>query len=671
MSLRLRALSLLAHTEDGDFGRDFRFGDGLIVLRAENSMGKTTATNSILYAMGMEALITERHEVPLTAAMTRQLQDPNGRTLKVSESVVRLEIENDRGQLATLERYAKRQEGDARTIRVWDGRRVSAPTPDDTYRDMLARVKGSGVGKMAIGQWLEEFIGWDLPVIVMPDGTERRLYPELIMPLMFVEQRGGWRGVQAAMPTYGIPDVRKRAREYILGLTVYERQRRRLELRRQADELKREWTTIVRAAERQLGDVGIRLRAPNEVDADFGENTPIRAVDLRSSRPLTEELATMLAELAQLTQVADSQRSDATLSADEARLRELEPHLQAAMLDARQRERDIVRLRSEQADLAEQRERLDEDLNRNKDAERLQSFGGEPWTEDNRDCPTCHQRLPATLLGTLDRPTMTVEQNIAYIEQQREVVRAAEGRAAAEIELTLEQQAAARRAINDTRAEIRALRDALVRARGVPSAADVQRRLHIERRVDDLTAAEVDLGVLRDELTAIAARAAANRAALAAVPAGTLTAEDEHRLELLEAGFLDQLRLYHPESVPLEDLGISRDSYLPAAGNVDLGFQISASDSIRLIWAYLLGLLETSRSVPTPHPGLVIFDEPKQQSAAERSLERLLERAADARAHRQQILFATSEPRDRLDAMLEDLDVQYEPIDGRLLVPLD
>ena len=154
------------------------------------------------------------------------------------------------------------------------------------------------------------------------------------------------------------------------------------------------------------------------------------------------------------------------------------------------------------------------------------------------------------------------------------------------------------------------------------------------------------------------------------MPSPALTAEDERRLEFLQAAFLDELRLYRPESVPLEDLGISRDSVLPAAGNVDLGFQISASDSIRLIWAYLLGLLETSRSVPTPHPGLVIFDEPKQQSAAERSLERLLKRAADARAYGQQVLFATSEPRDRLDAMLEDLDVQYKPIDGRFLIPL-
>ncbi|EHN10911.1 hypothetical protein PAI11_22210 [Patulibacter medicamentivorans] len=669
MSLRLRALRLVAHTEDGAFGRDLRFGDGLIVLRAENSMGKTTAINSILYAMGMEGLITERHAVPLTAAMTQQLQAPDGRVLNVSESVVSLQIENDRGQVATLERYAKRQTGDTRTIRAWDAPRLTAPTPDDTFRDMLARVQGSGVGQMAIGQWLEQFIGWELPVIVMPDGTERRLYPELIMALMFVEQRGGWGGIQAAMPTYGIPDVRKRAREYILGLTVYERQRRRLELRRALEELKRDWTATVRAAESQLGAVGIRLQAPADIDPDFGADSPLQAFDLRSSRPLPEELSSVRNELAQLSDAADTDRSDATLSIDEARLRTLESQLQNAMFDVRQRERDLQRLRREQADLAEQTDRLDEDLVRNKDAQRLQGFGGEPWTDDDRDCPTCHQVLPPTLLGTLDRPTMTVEQNIAYIEQQKEVVRAAQDRAAAEIQRTFEVQTAARQAIADTRAEVRALRDALVRARGVPSAADVQRRLNLERRIESLAAAEIELGVLRDTLTDVAARAAANRAEMTALPSATFTPADEARIARLQEVFLDQLGFYHPESLPLGDLEISRDSYLPAAGNVDLGFQISASDGIRLIWAYLLGLLETSRTVATPHPGLLIFDEPRQQSAKERSLEMLLQRAARAREYGEQVLFATSEPRANLDAMLADIDVQYEPIDGRLLIP--
>lgn len=670
MSLRLRALRLLAQTEDGEFGRDLRFDDGLVVLRAENSMGKTTAVNSILYALGMDGLIDQRHGVPMTAAMTSQLQSPDGRMLNVSQSRVLLEVENHQGEIATFERFAKRQAGDTRMIRVWRARRVTASTAGDEYDDVLSRVPGSGSGELAVGRWLERLVGWELPTVVMPDGGERRLYPELLLSLIFVEQRAGWRGIQAAMPTYGIPDVRKRAREYLLGLTVYERQRRRLELRQQSEEIKRAWTSVLNITGSRLGAVGLLLAdAHGDVDADFGDNTPLRVTDVRTGRALEQERAAVAQALAELAGTPDTARGAETISADEARVRELEATLQAATLDARQRERDMARLRNEQTQLAEQGQRLREDLTRNQDAHRLQSFGGQPWSGEERDCPTCHQMLPETLIGTLDRPMMTVEQNIAYIRQQMQIVDAARLRAAAEIDFTTDLQNAARRAIAETRAEIRALRDALVRAQGVPSAADVQRRLTLERRQEDLEAAEIEVGALRDDLRAIARRASENRASLAALPAAGLSASDEVTLRTLESSFLDQLQKYQPQSLPVGDLGISRDSYLPAAGNVDLAFEISASDGIRLVWAYLLGLLETARAAHTNHPGLVVFDEPRQQSAGDRSLQMLLARAATAKAAGQQVLFATSEPRDRLEPMLNGLTVQYLPIDTRLLVP--
>jgi hypothetical protein len=142
MSLRLRALRLVARTEDGDFGREIAFDNGLVVLRAENSMGKSTAVNSMLYALGMEGLIDQRHQVPLPAAMTTQLQAPDDRVLAVAESRVLLEIENALGETATLERSAKRPVGDTRTVRVWDGRRRTTPIAT-CWRASLARAPAS------------------------------------------------------------------------------------------------------------------------------------------------------------------------------------------------------------------------------------------------------------------------------------------------------------------------------------------------------------------------------------------------------------------------------------------------------------------------------------------------------------------------------------------------
>ncbi|WP_332768630.1 hypothetical protein [Phenylobacterium sp.] len=48
----------------------------------------------------------------------------------------------------------------------------------------------------------------------------------------------------------------------------------------------------------------------------------------------------------------------------------------------------------------------------------------------------------------------------------------------------------------------------------------------------------------------------------------------------------------------------------------EIGFETSASDAIRLKWAYQLGLLELGHQHPTHHPGMLLLDEPRQQSSS-------------------------------------------------------
>jgi hypothetical protein len=115
---------------------------------------------------------------------------------------------------------------------------------------------------------------------------------------------------------------------------------------------------------------------------------------------------------------------------------------------------------------------------------------------------------------------------------------------------------------------------------------------------------------------------------------------------------------------------ISRDDYLPRREEFDLQADISASDSIRVVWAYLLGLLEVDAQAETNHPGLLVFDEPRQQSTKEVSFEALLHRAGrDARGR--QVIFATSEDLDSLKAMLEDVPHALHAIDGYVLKAID
>jgi hypothetical protein len=96
----------------------------------------------------------------------------------------------------------------------------------------------------------------------------------------------------------------------------------------------------------------------------------------------------------------------------------------------------------------------------------------------------------------------------------------------------------------------------------------------------------------------------------------------------------------------------------------EIGFQASASDTIRLKWAYQLGLLEVARTRSTHHTGLVIFDEPRQQEASKTSFRSLLERASRSGEYNQQVFFATSEDQNELEADLAGLRCNFIVING-------
>jgi hypothetical protein len=70
LTLRLRHLRLRANTSGGLYGADIPFGTGLTVIWADNTKGKSTCMQGMLYALGMERMLSPRREIPLPHAMT-------------------------------------------------------------------------------------------------------------------------------------------------------------------------------------------------------------------------------------------------------------------------------------------------------------------------------------------------------------------------------------------------------------------------------------------------------------------------------------------------------------------------------------------------------------------------------------------------------------------------
>ncbi len=92
-------------------------------------------------------------------------------------------------------------------------------------------------------------------------------------------------------------------------------------------------------------------------------------------------------------------------------------------------------------------------------------------------------------------------------------------------------------------------------------------------------------------------------------------------------------------------LDISSQTFRPELDGFDIVADISASDSIRIIWAYTLALMELGVEFDAVnHGGFVVFDEPRQHEASHESFIALLKKSKEKFSAKGQVIIATSIP---------------------------
>lgn len=674
--LRVDRLRLEVDTPSGLYGTDVSFGGGLNVVRADNSMGKSTVLQAILFGLGLEPMLGPRHEIPLPHAMTEGLTGEDGTVLSVLESRVLLEIANGDDQSLTLRRWAMSESIDHRLIQVQQGRALTERLAAGPTRDYYVRLRGAATSESGFIPLLAAFIGWHLPSIIGSDGDETLLYPEIVFPLMFVEQKRGWGGIHVYVPPYsGIPEARRRALEFVLDLDVYERMRRRIYLRSEQHRIRERWRGELEALNTALEPAGVvadgvprepsvawpppgdprllSFSAKDEWESldDLRWRLRARLEDLEAGPAATAEEASGEVE-------ADLARNESELAKLLEQAREVARHLD---FERRQRDSATRRVRS-----------LEEDERRYQDALTVRRLGGTPLVNAlEGECPTCHRPLPDVLLAEQLPQPMSLDDNLKYLREQRQTFNVLADDSERLVRVRRHELDSLRLQSRRLRRQVRSARATLVAPAHEPAEAIVRERIELIDRLEELDRVEerFDVALARfEEMTKAFATAVAD---LRSAPSEGLSGNDVRKLDTLRESFVDQLESYGFSSVIPRDLEISHESYQPSLEGIDLGFDLSASDWIRIVWAYLIGLLEVSRTETTNHPKLVVFDEPRQQSADPVSLEALLGRAATSRRFGEQVLFATSEPTASLEPMLADIDVVYRPFAGHVLAPLE
>ena len=221
--------------------------------------------------------------------------------------------------------------------------------------------------------------------------------------------------------------------------------------------------------------------------------------------------------------------------------------------------------------------------------------------------------------------------------------------------------------MNGSSARLRALRADIVAPSHAPSTAAIEERLRLEAKLQASEDAQQRFEQQKIALVALADRYRELLAKRADLPTDRFSNDDRTKLDRMTALIRDQVRDYGFTTFPPGEIEISFDSYRPQKEGFEIGFELSASDAIRLKWAYHLALLELARYARTNHLGFVVFDEPRQQATRELSFQRLLQRAATSVAAGQQVVFATSEKQERLAEFLSGVDCKLLLFEGYML----
>lgn len=675
MSLRLRQLKLRIATPKGLYGVKIPFEDGLVIIRADNTTGKSTCIQAIIYALGLERMLGPSSDVPLPHVMTEYIED-EGAEIPVLESDVFLEICNERGQAMTIQRTVK-GERDSRLISTWDGPLLSDPTGQYRQRDFFVRDPGAATRPDGFHYYLASFIGWELPIVTKFDGTECPLYMETIFPLMIVEQKHGWGSIQSNLPTFfGIKEVAKRSIEFLAGLEAYELAVRRQRLLQEESNLKQKWKVLLAECEGGIRSIGGTVNAP--VTTPIAEWPPeiVPHIGVFRDGTWVSLQQTIQSDKSLLASLASEDIPTVEQAADKAseELQEAKEILKEKQFLLSTLFEEVGAEKSQLEAIDIRLEALEEDLRRNRDIDKLKNFGSVAGLAiTSGTCPTCRQPVVDSLLPheVLEDP-MSIDENIAFINSQKATFTRMRINTVRVLDAKEKQLMSMRAKTDEVRARIRALKQTLISDGRVPSTAAIHERILVEEHIRLAEKIEEDFDLRLDRFSDLVSEWKSIQERKSELPTKGLSPSDEDKLNRLRRLFIEQVKQYGLKSVVKPDsLEISEDNYKPILEGFNLIFDFSASDNIRTIWAYLQGLLELSREVPTNHLDLLILDEPRQQETSDVSFAELLKRASGAARFQQQVIFATSETEANLRKILSDVPRTCHSYAGKIVKRLD
>jgi len=677
--LKIRELRLRAVTSRGCYEGNLSFASGLNVIRAPNTSGKSTCLQAIIYALGLEKMWGPRVDVPLAHAMQERIQTvKQGRYEHVIQSYVEIDIENASGQILTVRRDVLGGD-DKRLICASYNSPSIHRNSATTRRDFFVQMPGAAQREDGFHTFLARFMGWELPMVSRFNGSEVPLYLETIFPMLFVEQKRGWSAIQGPFPThFQIQDVARRVMEFLLALDVGRIRRELVEISHAIRAVRDRWSD-------RVGDVrvkmlkGCRIALPTRPTAEFAHRGTITIDVLNGTEWIPLEtaersLANRLLDLQQTTSMPKDPKN-----AEEEELRRLFDELDDVNVRAEQERHELQALRQEHEAVKIRLEAIRIDLQRHQDAIRLQNLGstlGEVVSDGH--CPTCHQSVSFELLPVRPTATMALSENEEFLKSQLKLYDASFNASERALGDRTAMVDALQEVSANLRSRIRTLRQSLTDPSKEFSRAQMAETIAAQTRLDELRTTRERADELLDELKALAKEYIELEARQKELDNQRATAEDQSKQAELLKGLQQRLKLFSFSSFDVHEIALADDNFRPIMESRDHGeviqkeinLNLSASDGVRLKWAYYLALMAVARTHKTNHPGIIIFDEPGQHQMEQESLQNFLVSMAHELGKEQQVIVATSQTKAFVQRVASETEAKILNFDGLILQPV-
>ncbi len=658
LGIAVENIELTAQTNGGEFSVDIPLSKGLNVIRAENSSGKSTCVNAIAYGLGLEAILGPRSKRPFPKSLYEVIYDnkTDENEYYVSSSRVCLILKNSANDVAHVSRDIL---GDESKVTVRQNEKDT-----DYFLGSSGKV-GSAKSERGFHSWLARFIGWELPNVVTFDGGEVKLYLECIFSLFFIEQKRGWSEIQANIPTvYGIKNVKKTSVEFCLGIDSFEHEKKLTRLKNSVEKSEHEWDKLRSAAEGVADFNSVILNSipdlknyKDSFDVEFlyqdGDTTYSVSQRQRSLKALIENISKDVAAA-----TPDSEK----LSSQQAILRTLRR-------EAEKNSEDTELAMLSLSDVESKISTLNNELDRYQQLRRLRDVGSSIEVDlDTKTCPICESELYDTLGNrSVKREPMTLDENIEFLKNQAEFYVNIKIRNAETLKNYQSSGKLIAARIGKESKVLEDLRKDLDDINGETKAL-IRQKLQAEIELRETDKLGSSLNDLKGQAARIFSAWSGSVAALKALRGASSGNNRALVIRELLGLIKGNLQAFNFTPAAIGYISLSEQTLRPEQDGYDIVAETSASDYIRIIWAYTLALLQLAgQKDDVLHGGFIVFDEPRQHEASKFSFANLIDKASESKGFEGQVIFATSLDVDVLQAACADKSVNLICFDDYIL----